>query len=100
MGKLRRVQDGQMTIIDPGADKPIREIGTAQCKHCGGHFPIAPGSGRLRGFCMRCNGPICGPGCAECVPEEQYLENMEKGRPDNFMPTTIYVGADLPRDAE
>lgn len=77
---------GLIIVSDPGADKPILEIGTVQCVHCGCHYPVRPGSGKIRGFCMRCNGPICGPGCAECVPTEQMLENIEKGRPLNYRP--------------
>ena len=64
---------------------------TLQCVHCGGHWEVNPGSGKLRGFCLRCNGPFCGPGCANCVPTEQLLENMEQGRPHDFTPTTVNV---------
>lgn len=85
MAKLRR-DAGYAVLIDPGADKPILETKTLQCKHCGGHFVPRPGSGIVRGFCMNCNGPICGPGCAECVPTEVLLENYEKGRPENYRP--------------
>jgi len=72
-------EQGRVTIYAPGSDK-VQEFGTVQCVHCGGHFPIKPGSGKIRGFCMRCNGPICGPKCVKCVPEEAMLENMEAGR--------------------
>lgn len=90
-GQLSRTDHGLITISDPGSDSPISEVMTLQCKHCGGHFYPRPGSGRVRGWCMNCNGPVCGPSCAECVPVEQYLENMEKGRPDNFRPTVVPV---------
>jgi hypothetical protein len=30
-------------------------------------------------------------GCAECVPVEQYLDNLEKGRPANYKPIRAYV---------
>ena len=79
-------ESGLMTLLDPGADRPIQEIPTLQCVHCGGHFPVQPGSGKVRGFCMRCRGPVCGPKCAECVPTEQLLENIEHGRPLDFRP--------------
>lgn len=82
---LRR-QAGELTIIDPGSDKPIVEVATVQCVHCGGHYVPRPGSGIVRGFCFRCNGPICGPGCKDCVPVDQLLENIEQGRPDDFRP--------------
>lgn len=66
-------------------------IDTLQCVHCGGHFEVRPGSGKVRGFCQRCNGVFCGPGCAKCVPTEQLLENIEQGRPLDFVPTTVNV---------
>ena len=31
------------------------------------------------GYCARCNGVHC-PSCAECVPAERQLENIEAGR--------------------
>lgn len=83
---------------------------TVQCRHCGGHFPAkiikagalftAEAARRmnslgvtLRGYCHRCNGPVCGPKCAECVPWEQQLENAMAGRPPNYKP----VQASVPR---
>lgn len=84
---------GLMTWSDPGADKPLREQRTHQCVHCGGHFPAEPGSGKLRGFCMMCNGFFCGPQCEKCVPTDLYLENIEKGREDDFRPTQSFVPA-------
>lgn len=77
---------GLIIVSDPSADRPLLEVATAQCCHCGGHFPIRPGSGRLRGYCTNCAGPVCGPGCAECVPTDQLLLNYEKGRPLNWRP--------------
>lgn len=95
---------GLITISDPGVDRPTLEIMTVQCVHCGGHFPLKPPKliverltvleaqfyeelGRkVRGFCQRCNGYVCGPGCAKCVPTEQLLENYEKGRAEDFRP--------------
>ena len=84
--------DGLMIYSDPGADKPLLEVKTLMCCHCGQHFPFSPGSGKIRGFCMNCNGPICGPGCAKCVPVEQYIENIEKGRPEDYRPIFSYFG--------
>ena len=88
---LNTRQAGLATYVDPGSDKPFLEIGTLQCCHCGGHWLPIPGSGKVRGFCQRCNGFVCGPGCAECVPMEQYLENMEKGvpEPDKYRPIIV-----------
>lgn len=84
---------GVSIYIDPGADKPILEVATLQCVHCGCHWQASPGSGRIRGFCMNCNGPVCGPRCAECVPIDLQLENMEQGRDPLWKPTKIYVPA-------
>lgn len=78
--------NGLMTWVEPGADKPLLELKCLSCVHCGGQFPHQPGSGKIRGFCMNCNGPVCGPGCAECIPTELYLENLEHGRAPNFKP--------------
>lgn len=77
---------GTLTIVDPGKDKPLLTVGTAQCVHCGGHFPIRPGSGTVRGWCMNCHGPVCGKGCVKCVPTEQMLENIEKDIPIDHRP--------------
>lgn len=76
-------ESGLIIVVDPGADRPLAEIPTLQCVHCGGHFPVQPGSGRIRGFCGRCKGPVCGPGCAECVPVELQLDNLEQSRRRN-----------------
>lgn len=89
MGKLVVRDQGLFVVSDPGADKPLLEQRTVQCVHCGGHYHPSPGSGRVRGFCANCNGPVCGPGCAACVPLEQLLENYEKGRPLDFRPVVV-----------
>lgn len=82
-------ESGYACISDPGSDRPLQEVATHQCAHCGGVWHAEPGSGKTRGFCMRCNGFICGPGCAECVPQELLVENIEKGRPLDFRPTVV-----------
>lgn len=91
MAKLNKTDFGRIIISDPGSDKPILEIGTLQCCHCGCHWFPQPGSGRVRGWCMRCNGPICGPNCARCVPLAQYLDNIEQGRPEDFVSVKVSV---------
>ncbi len=51
---------------------------TVQCVHCGAHWVPQIGSGRRRGFCMRCNGLVCGRSdCYACVPAERQLEIRE-----------------------
>lgn len=70
---------------------------TMQCKHCSAHFPITPGSGKRRGWCMGCNGPTCGKAnCDVCVHWEQRLENTEQGRPELYKPVKVSV-PDVPK---
>ena len=75
---------GYSSLFDP--EGSLQEWDTLQCVHCSGHFRVVPGSGKIRGFCFNCNGPICGPNCATCIPTELLLENIEKGRPLDFRP--------------
>lgn len=59
-----------------------REVAhTKQCPHCQEHFISVKGSGKLRGFCMRCMAITCGKqACHICVPFEKKIEAMEKGQ--------------------
>ena len=53
---------------------------TVQCVHCGTHWVPQRGSGRLRGFCLRCGGVTCGAAsCDACVPFEQRLDRRDGG---------------------
>lgn len=70
---------GVLITTHPDTDL-CEQVDTIQCVHCGCHWVHKAGSGRIRGFCLLCCGHICGPGCEECVPAEQMLENMEQGR--------------------
>lgn len=93
---MSKFEHGLAVIADPGADRPIREIPSTQCVHCGGHFPMPsfgsdPLSKKLRigrGFCRNCNGFICGEGCADCKPWERKLEEEEGTK----NPTAVSVG--------
>ena len=92
---LRRTEHGFVCVADPSSDRPIMEVSTLCCVHCGGHWWPKPGSGRVRGWCMNCAGPVCGPSCADCVPVEQYLWNQENNKPDNFKPVIVsFSGAE------
>jgi hypothetical protein len=54
---------------------------TRQCCHCGNHFIMVKGSGRLRGWCMKCHGITCGNiECCPCIPFEKKLEEVEAGK--------------------
>lgn len=70
-------QDGAIIIASEYG--PVREIPTHQCRHCGGHFTVIPGSGRTRGYCHRCDGVTCGAAaCHPCRPFQAWLEQVEK----------------------
>lgn len=60
-----------------------------QCVHCQGIFEYQPGSGKTRGFCHNCMGPVCGKRCARCVNWEQKLDNVEAGKDRNHKPTRV-----------
>lgn len=79
-----RKESGWLVVM--GSAGGENHINTIQCGHCGGHWVPTSGSGKVRGFCQNCCRPFCGPACSECVPVEQYLENLECGRPENFRP--------------
>lgn len=89
--------NGWLFVID--GDGLAREIESVQCCHCGGHFLLTPGSGRVRGFCMNCQGPVCGPQCERCLPTEKLLECLEKGIHPDQLPVSANVSADVPKSA-
>ena len=64
---------GQIKIVQP--DAPDFERDTLQCVHCMQHWMVEPGSGRRRGWCTRCSGPLCGAEeCMKnCVPFEKKV---------------------------
>lgn len=76
--------------VDPETGAMI-EVETKQCCHCGLHWEVVPGSGKVRGYCMKCNGWFCGPHCCECVPIEKQLEIMEGTR----NPTAVSVAGGM-----
>lgn len=50
------------------------------CAHCQYTWMVEPGSGKKRGWCLKCQGPICGKArcMAECEPFERWLEAVER----------------------
>lgn len=51
---------------------------TRQCVHCGSHEQILAESGRKRGWCINCNGFLCGKKkCFACIPYEAKIEYEE-----------------------
>jgi hypothetical protein len=62
-----------------------RQMDFIHCCHCGRAVLFASalndavkGTAQM-GFCGKCNAPRCHD-CAECVPVERQIENMEAGR--------------------
>lgn len=57
----------------------LDEYETMMCAHCQAHWTVRPGSGIQRGWCFRCNAPVCGKqACVSgCTPFEIALEIME-----------------------
>ena len=71
------------------------------CAHCAYTWAWVKGSGRMRGFCTRCNGITCGrPWCNAngCVCRMRQIENMEQGKPDSYRPIIVSVTAEPPRE--
>ena len=57
------------------------EADTLQCAHCGMHWQVQPGSGKRRGWCTKCNGPLCHEKelcMVMCYPFEKRQDDMEK----------------------
>ena len=77
--------DGTRTVRKPAgtvivvSDGPTVTHDTLQCAHCMRHWIVRPSSGRRRGWCTRCNGPLCGAApCFTCVP---FLKKVEGEAP-------------------
>jgi hypothetical protein len=69
---------GYAVITNPEAR--TQEFDTLSCAHCGCHWQVIPGSGIKRGFCMNCMQVTCGsPSCHACLPQEKWLDRVEKG---------------------
>lgn len=74
----------------------LQEGETLSCVHCQETWLIQRGSGKMRGFCQKCNGFVCGLKCADCVPVERRWENLEAGRPElTPMPAMILVPPEI-----
>ena len=68
-----------LTSRDSGGET---ERPTLMCCHCQRVWLYMPGSGTARGWCRRCDQPVCGaaPCMAHCMPWEQQMEMMEAER--------------------
>ena len=78
-------------LYDLVTDRFVR-IGLVKCCHCQQQFELAPGKTKGRGWCGNCMGYVCGQSCANCVPWERQLENIEAGLPENAPGPTLARG--------
>jgi hypothetical protein len=54
---------------------------TLKCCHCGHIWIPIKGSGRVRGWCTKCNAVTCGSQeCHTCYPFDKKIEDYEKGK--------------------
>ena len=57
---------------------------TVMCAHCGQHFVMEKGSGRVRGWCAKCDSILCGgANCRACIPLEKRLDIRERNGMQN-----------------
>ena len=71
---------GSVTVTEDGA--VTFEGETLRCTHCQAQWILRPGSGIERGWCFRCQGPLCGKDAcaARCRHWERELEEIEGQR--------------------
>ena len=71
---------GYVAIMKPG--KPTIERDAYLCAHCQMLCIVRPGSGTTRGYCFRCQAPLCGraPCNQRCIPFEAKMEAQEGRR--------------------
>lgn len=81
--------DGEIHLVDRETGR-TRTEGTYQCCHCARHITIQNGSGKLRGFCLRCHKVTCGrPCCDACVHWRQKEDNLAGGLNVNHRPVIV-----------
>ncbi len=79
-------------IATPLDGSPESQQDVVHCVHCSRLWMWEKGSGRRRGFCLKCGGFTCGNAkCDVCVPKEQQIDNLEAGLPANHVPTATAV---------
>ena len=70
---------GEFRVVSQETGRATDEGQTLSCVHCQRTWVVKPGSGRARGWCMKCNGPTCGgQACQTCVPFERQLAIIER----------------------
>lgn len=101
-GQPRSVRSPAGYTKTTGPFGEVVDCDTLSCSHCHGQWEVVAGSGKLRGFCNRCAGYVCGrPECMnQCLPFEARLENIEAGRHElTPVPTLFTVPGPTPTDA-
>lgn len=84
-----RKASGHWESIGHGGE--LTEGQTLTCCHCQNAWILQKGSGKLRGYCSKCDRYHCGaPACWECIPIERRLENAEAGR-DELTPSPVTI---------
>ena len=70
---------GNLLVVDRFDGSRIEESDLRQCKHCQCLWKFEPGSGKLRGYCWKCAGHLCGKkACLEgCYPAMQRIDDSE-----------------------
>lgn len=88
------VRTSGVVITTPLDGSPETIADTVQCVHCQRHWIYLPKSGTKWGYCLNCAGITCGNRrCGEnCVPAEQWLENVEQGRPEGHRRIIVPAG--------
>ena len=68
---------GYSFLTEPG--KATDEGETLSCSHCQYTWIVKPGSGNKRGWCFKCNKPVCGKMLCNkrCEPWEKHMEIVE-----------------------
>lgn len=79
-GFSRYRQPNGMIIMTDRVTGVETKLYTAQCVHCGMFWQVLPGSGKTRGFCLKCPGLTCGARQCQinCVNVEKMLERIEE----------------------
>lgn len=72
-------------LSDPEACHEI-QMDILRCVHCQRSWTVRPGSGKTRGFCLKCMGPLCGhQACFECRGSyEKQCDLWEAGKLDRY----------------
>ena len=93
MAGLRK-RDAGVLVSTPVDGGPAVNRRLLRCVHCQHVWVDRPGSGKLRGFCARCAGPVCGrPECVcnGCLHWEKQLDCWEKGVTPGQAPVSVFV---------